>query len=667
MLLDSQIDYHKMANALRFLAMDAVDAANSGHPGMPLGVADIATVLFTRFLKFDPDRPDWADRDRFVLSAGHGSMLLYALLYLTGYKDMTLDDIRRFRQLGSRAAGHPEYGLAGGIEMTTGPLGQGIASAVGMALGERIMNARFGNDLVDHYTYALVGDGCLMEGVCQEAISLAGHLGLSKLIVLWDNNSITIDGETMLAVGDDQCKRFEASGWHCQSVDGHDREALTEAISSAQTTSSPSFIACKTTIGFGSPTKAGSSACHGSPLGAKEIEGAREKLNWPYEPFEVPDEMVAAWRRASVQGKRQREAWQKRLEKLPREAAGEFARLMNGELPETWERAFLEYKESLARKEQVRATRNASGEVLEVLTPLLPELVGGSADLTGSVNTRTKDMKAITRNDFSGRYIHYGVREHGMAAIMNGLALHGGIIPYSGTFLVFADYMRGAMRLSALMKQRIIYILTHDSIGLGEDGPTHQPVETLATLRALPNFNVMRPADAVETAECWAVALQSKSRPTGLILTRQNIPPVRTGHVAENLAAKGAYVLREAEGGERALTLIASGSEVHLALQAWTILQTRGVPSAVVSMPCMELFDEQDQSYQTNVLGANCSRIAVEAALSFGWHKYLDRKDLFIGMQGFGASGPADKLFAHFGITVEAVVESALALVEGNR
>jgi transketolase len=645
----------EMANAIRFLAADAVQKANSGHPGMPMGMADVATVLFSKFLKFDPKVPDWHDRDRFVLSAGHGSMLLYALLHLTGYEDMTMDELRNFRQLGARTAGHPEYGHASGIETTTGPLGQGLANAVGMALAERLMNARFGNRLVDHYTYAIASDGCLMEGISHEAISLAGFLRLSKLIVLWDDNEICIDGPTSMTVNDDQRARFKASGWHVQAVDGHDPQAVAKAIEKAQKTKKPSLIACKTKIGFGAPTKEGTAATHGAPLGEDEIAAARENQDWPHAPFEIPAGVLGAWREVGGRGAAVRQDWEGRLEKSRKKK--EFKRITGGELPKGWQDALNEHKKTVSEEAPDWATRKASGEALAVLTGIIPEMIGGSADLTGSVNTKTPSTEPVAAGNFKGRYIHYGVREHGMAAAMNGMALHGGVIPYSGTFLVFADYMRGAIRLSALMGQRVIYVLTHDSIGLGEDGPTHQAVETMASLRAMPNFHILRPCDGVETAECWALALSRKNGPSGMVLTRQGLPTVRVEHTDDNLSARGAYVLAEADGGDRQVTLLATGSEVQIAMQARETLQGEGIPAAVVSMPCWELFDEQDEAYRKQVLGPGTVRVAVEAAIRQGWDCYIRSNGGFVGMTGFGASAPAGKLFKHFGITAEKVVE----------
>ncbi|GGA95791.1 transketolase [Brucella endophytica] len=649
---------NQMANAIRFLSMDAVEKANSGHPGLPMGAADIATVLYTRFLKFDSKNPHWPDRDRFVLSAGHGSMLLYSLLYLTGYEDMSIDDIKNFRQLGSKTAGHPEYGHASGIETTTGPLGQGFANAVGMALGERILNAHFGDDLVDHYTYALAGDGCLMEGISQEALTLAGHLKLNKLIVFWDDNNITIDGPVSQSDNTDQCARFAASGWNTLRVDGHDQEAIAQAIETARASDKPTLIACKTTIGFGAPNKAGTNKVHGSPLGAEEIAATRKALGWSSEAFTVPADVIEAWRAAGSAGATEREAWEKRLAAADAETRAEFERRMRGDLPKDFEQAIAEYKKKLSAEKPKVATRKASEMALEVINGVVPETIGGSADLTGSNNTRTSQTKPIVPGDYSGRYVHYGIREHGMAAAMNGLTLHGGIIPYGGTFLTFSDYCRPAMRLSSLMGIRVVYVMTHDSIGLGEDGPTHQPVEQLAALRAIPNNMVFRPADVVETAECWEIALKSTKTPSTLALTRQNLPTVRTEHTEENLSARGAYELAKASG-EAKVTIFATGSEVEIALNARAKLEEKGIPTRVVSVPCFELFDRQPEAYQQATLGNAPVRIAVEAAISLGWERFIGENGVFIGMKGFGASGPIEDLYKHFGITAEAVVEAA--------
>ncbi len=643
-----------MANAIRALAMDAVQKANSGHPGMPMGMADVATVLFSLFLKFDPSHPDWADRDRFVLSAGHGSMLLYALLYLTGYEDMTLEEIKNFRQLDSHTAGHPEYGHAAGIETTTGPLGQGLANAVGMALAERLLNARFGDELVDHFTYVIAGDGCLMEGVSHEAISLAGHLQLSKLIVLFDDNSISIDGSTDLTCNDDQIKRFEASGWDTARVDGHDPEAVAAAIAAARESGKPSLIACKTTIGYGAPNKQGTAATHGAPLGDEEIAAAREALGWPYPPFEIPEAVLNAWRAVGRRSQDAVKAWQGRLEASDQRAV--FERQMAGKLPEGWQDALAAFKAEIAAEAPSVATRVSSQKTLDVLAAAIPEMIGGSADLTGSNNTKAKSQGVVTPDDFSGSYIHYGVREHGMAAAMNGLALHGGLIPYGGTFLVFSDYCRPSIRLSALMGQRVVYVMTHDSIGLGEDGPTHQPVEHLAALRAIPNLLVFRPADTIETAECWELALKSEDAPSLLALTRQGLPTLRKD-VSENHSAYGAYIMAPADS-ERQVTLIASGSEVQIALEAQKLLRDEGISAAVVSMPCWELFEQQPPHYRDEVLGPGTLHIAIEAAVPFGWERWIESGGAFIGMRSFGASAPIKDLYKKFNITAEAVVEA---------
>ncbi|MEZ5816357.1 MAG: transketolase [Hyphomicrobiaceae bacterium] len=650
-----------MANAIRALSMDAVEKAKSGHPGMPMGMADVATVLFTEALKYDAAHPDWPDRDRFVLSAGHGSMLLYALLHLTGTPGMTLDEIKNFRQLGAKTAGHPEFGHAPGIETTTGPLGQGLGNAVGMAIAERILNARLGDDIVDHRTWVIAGDGCLMEGISQEAISLAGHLGLGRLIVLFDDNGISIDGPTSLATSDDQIARFKASGWATMAVDGHDTAAISEALAAAKAnTSKPWLIACKTRIGYGAPTKEGKASSHGSPLGADEIKGARETIGWPYEPFEIPEVILSAWRAAGARGESERTAWEGRFAKIEsakREALAHPAGAAKSAIADAIRAA----KQAAAAEPSEKATRVWSELTLGRLTVACPALIGGSADLTGSNNTRAKGQGVIAPGDFSGSYIHYGVREHGMAAAMNGIALHGGLIPYGGTFMAFTDYCRPSIRLSALMGQRVIYVMTHDSIGLGEDGPTHQPVEHLAALRCIPNLNVFRPADGVETAECWALAVAPGDTPSILALTRQNVPNLRTTHTDENLSAKGAYVLREATG-KRDVTLIATGSEVGIAVKAADQLAKDGIAAAVVSMPSFELFRRQPEAYRMAVLG-DAPRVGIEAAVEIGWREWLRFSDRFIGMSGFGASAPAAKLYEHFGITVARTVEAAKGLV----
>lgn len=650
------VTHHEMANAIRALAMDAVEQANSGHPGMPMGMADVATVLFTQFLKFDPLHPHWPDRDRFILSAGHGSMLQYALHYLTGYPDMTIEEIKSFRQWGSKTAGHPEFGHATGIETTTGPLGQGLANSVGMALAERMLAARFGDDVIDHTTYVIAGDGCLMEGISQEAISLAGHLKLHKLIVLFDDNHISIDGPTSLSTSENHLKRFEACGWDVQAVDGHDPKAIADAISRAKATKTPSMIACKTTIAFGAPTKAGTSGSHGSPLGKDEIAGARTKLGWSHAPFEIPEHVLKEWRAAGARGQKAFAEWSKRFDAIDSSKHDAFERMLSGELPDAAMETIQKLKQSIAEKKPNEATRKSSQEVLEVLTPVVPEMIGGSADLTGSNNTKSKVMKPVTAENYSGSYIYYGVREHGMAAAMNGMALHGGFIPYGGTFLVFTDYCRPAIRLAALMKQRVIFVMTHDSIGLGEDGPTHQPIEHLASLRAMPNVNVFRPADAMETAECWELALAMKETPSILSLTRQNVPTLRTEYVKENLCARGGYVLADVKDAK--VTVMATGSEVSIAVDVQKKLQEKGISAKVVSMPCWELFDAQPESYRKQVLGEGTLKVAVEAAIQFGWERYIGNDGIFIGMKGFGASAPAPELYKQFGITADAVMNA---------
>ena len=654
-----------MANAIRALAMDAVEQARSGHPGMPMGLADVATVLFGRFLKFDPSRPDWPDRDRFVLSNGHGSMLLYALLYLTGYPDIDIDEIRNFRQLGSRTAGHPEYGVAAGIETTTGPLGQGLANAVGMALAERSMAARFGSELVDHHTYVVCGDGCLMEGISQEAISLAGHLKLDRLIVLYDSNDISIDGPTSLAFSDDARARFESAGWHTQRVDGHDPEAVAAAIAAAKAEPRPSMIECRTVIGFGAPTKAGTAASHGAPLGADEIAGTREGLGWPHAPFTVPDPILAAWRTVGERGRDARAAWEARRAALGEGRRGAFDAAVAGDLPAGLSEALAGLKRSFADEGPTIATRVANQRVIGAIADALPCLIGGSADLTGSNGTKTDALVPIAPGDYGGRYLYFGVREHAMGAVMNGMALHGGVIPFGGTFLTFTDYCRPAIRLSALMELRVIYVMTHDSIGLGEDGPTHQPIEHLASLRAMPNLLLFRPADAVETVECWELALANAERPSVLALTRQGVPCLRAGaggNGTGNACARGGYVLREASGGTPRVVLLATGSECAIADEARQTLEADGVPTRLVSLPCWALFDEQEPAYREGVLGgADTVRIAVEAASPFGWERYVGPAGAIVGMRGFGASAPAKDLYAHFGITADAVVAAAKA------
>lgn len=648
-----------MANAVRALAMDAVEQAKSGHPGMPMGMADAATILWSRHLKHDPADPHWKDRDRFVLSAGHGSMLVYALLHLTGYADVTLDEIRNFRQLGSKTPGHPEFGHTTGVETTTGPLGQGISTAVGMALAERILNARFGDDLVDHRTWVIASDGDLQEGISHEAISLAGHLGLNRLIVLWDDNSIQIDGSTGLAEQTDVLKRFEAAGWATDSVDGHNMEAVDAALERAKASDKPVLIACKTIIGFGAPTKAGKASSHGSPLGADELAAAKKALGWAHAAFDVPDDIRASWKAATTSGTADHKAWENRLENSSRRE--EFEAAFGAGLSEAAARALHAWRKELAVEKPDLASRASSGKTLEQIVPAMRELVGGSADLTGSNNTKTPDQAVIQSGSYSGQYIHYGVREHGMAACANGMALHGGVRPYIGTFLVFADYCRPAIRLSALMNQNVTYVFTHDSIGLGEDGPTHQPVEHLASLRAMPNVEVFRPADAMEAAESWEAALTKTDAPAILALSRQKLPFVRCDDGSENLTRRGAYVLRD-EPDARAV-IIATGSEVGLALEAQEKLKARGVPVRVVSAPCLDRFLAEDRNYRADILPEGLPRVAVEAGIRQGWDAVIGSDGGFVGMTGFGASAPADALYAHFGITAERVFEEVMARV----
>jgi transketolase len=651
-------DERRAANAIRALAMDAVEKAKSGHPGMPMGMADVATVLFTQFVTFDASAPDWPNRDRFVLSAGHGSMLLYALLYLLGYPGVEISDLKEFRQFGSKTPGHPEFGHTVGVETTTGPLGQGLATAVGLAIAERLQAARFGDDLVDHRTYVIAGDGCLMEGVSHEAIDLAGHLRLGRLIVLWDDNGISIDGPTTLSTSTDQLARFKASGWHVLSADGHDPAQIAEALAAAQDDPRPSLIACRSVIGYGAPGKQGKETVHGAPLGESEIELARAELGWPYAPFEIPEDVLADWRAAGRRGQGARLAWEQRFAASPKRA--ELETFLKGDIAQEIAAPLAALRAKFAAEMPKIATRKSSETTLAVVNEATRATIGGSADLTHSNFTITKGLGSVSAENFSGRYIHYGVREHGMAAAMNGIALHGGFVPYGGTFLVFSDYARGAIRLSALMGQRVVYVMTHDSIGLGEDGPTHQPIEHLASLRALPNLNVFRPADAIETAECWEIALTSRTTPSVLSLSRQNLPTLERP-IAENLSARGAYVLREPSSG-RHVTLIATGSEVEIALLAADLLWARGVRAAVVSLPCWELFEAQSPAYRAKVLGST-PRVAVEAASRFGWDRWLGERGVFVGMKGFGASAPAGALYKRFGITAENVASAAEALL----
>jgi transketolase len=656
----SRAAHDRMANAIRALSMDAVEQAKSGHPGLPMGAADIATVLFTQFLKFDPADPAWPDRDRFVLSAGHGSMLIYALLHLLGYEAMTIDEIKRFRQLGSLTPGHPENFITPGVETTTGPLGQGLGNAVGMAIAERHLAATFG-DIVDHSTYVLASDGDLMEGLSHEAIALAGHLKLNKLIVLFDDNGISIDGPLSLADSVDQVKRFEAAGWTAMRIDGHDPAAIAHALEAATTSERPSLIACRTTIGYGAPTKAGSEKSHGSPLGADEIKGARETLGWNHAPFEVPGDILKSWRSAGQRSKAARRAWDQRLAALPANQRTEFERRQNGDLPAALGEAVRRVKQELSQAPKEIATRIASQNALDALTAAVPEMIGGSADLTGSNNTRAKGMATLSAKDYGGRFIHYGIREHGMAAAMNGMALHRGIIPYSGTFLVFSDYCRPSIRLAALMGERVIHVMTHDSIGLGEDGPTHEPVEHLAALRAIPNLLVLRPCDAVETAECWQLALEYRQGPSVLALTRQNLPQLRKEMVTRNLCADGAYEIAPSIAAQARVSIFATGSEVSIAVDAKKLLDAQGVLTRVVSVPSFELFMAQDPNARAAVVGSAPVKVAVEAAVRQGWDTIIGSDGVFVGMTGFGASAPYKDLYRHFGITPEKVAAAALS------
>ena len=649
----------EMANAIRALSMDAVEAAKSGHPGMPMGMADAATALFVDHMTFDASKPNWPNRDRFILSAGHGSMLIYAYLYLTGYQDMTLDEIKNFRQWGAKTAGHPEFGHASGIETTTGPLGQGISNAVGMAMAERHKAALFGPELVDHYTYVIAGDGCLMEGVSHEAASLAGHLKLGRIIVLFDDNGISIDGPTSLTVSEDTTARYEAYGWQVLSCDGHDSDAVSAAIASAKQDDRPTLIRCKTTIGYGAPTKKGTSGIHGAPLGAEELAGTREALGWTYAPFEIPHHILDAWRAAGARGAAQSAAWQDALNSSAHKAA--FEKLESGDFDKDVAEAMVAYKAQLAAEPQKVATRVASQKAIEALLPSVPAMFGGSADLTGSNNTRVGAHDIFDATNHKGTYVHYGVREHGMAAAMNGIALHGGLVPFGGTFLVFTDYCRPSIRLSALMEQRVIYVMTHDSIGLGEDGPTHQPVEHVASLRAMPNVNVFRPADIVETAEAWQIALTSHNTPSILALSRQGLPQLRLGgDVAENKSAKGGYELVAANGTAQ-VTLLATGSEVAIAHEAQQMLEKDGIATKLVSVPCLDILMAQDEAYINSLLGENTVQIAIEAGIAQGWSDLIGRKGTFIGMNSFGASAPAGTLYEKFGITADAIVAAAKA------
>ena len=644
-----------MANAIRFLAVDAVQKANSGHPGMPMGAADFATVLYSKFLKIDPKVPDWQDRDRLVLSAGHGSMLLYAIHYLIGFKDMTVEQLKKFRQLNSITPGHPEYGHTLGIETTTGPLGQGISTAVGMALAERILNARFGDEIVNHNTYVIASDGDLMEGISHEAIGLAGHLGLSKLIVLYDSNDISIDGPLNLSDSTDQLKRFEASGWSTREVDGHNHQDIENVINEELKTDSPSLIACKTIIGFGSPSKAGTSSAHGAPLGQEDIEKMKEKLNWKSEPFEVPTNIKDAWRLVGLKNTCKRKNWEEKVSNLDDKKKIKFLHAINGDISENLDKEIDELKKKFSLENPKLATRQSSQQVLEIINPIIEEMIGGSADLTPSNNTKTKTLNPISKNNFKGRFIHYGIREHAMAAAMNGMALHKGLIPYSGTFLIFSDYCRPSIRLAALMSIKVIHVMTHDSIGVGEDGPTHQPIEQIPSLRTIPNLNVFRPGDATEVAECWSIAIKSKN-PSVIALSRQGCEHFRTTFEESNKSKLGGYEI-ESDSTKPKVCIIASGSEVSIARNVKKQLAKEGISCRVVSMPCFELFDQQPEEYKKSLLETDGIRIGIEASIGVGWDKYLGDNGFFVGMKGFGASAPATDLYTHFGINEESVLK----------
>ena len=644
----------QMADAIRFLSMDAVQAANSGHPGMPMGMADVATILFKDFINIYPKKPDWPDRDRFVLSAGHGSMLLYALHYLLGYEDMPIENIKNFRQLNYNTAGHPEFGHAKGIETTTGPLGQGLATAVGMALSEKLLSSRFGSNLVNHYTYVIAGDGCLQEGISHEAIEFSGHLKLSKLVVLWDDNNISIDGSTNLSNSANQISRFKAAGWHTQAIDGHNHNEIEKALINSRKSRKPSLIACKTTIGYGAPSLAGTSKTHGAPLGVDEINATRKALGWANKPFEIPSEILNEWEKTTARSHELFNTWTKKFENSPKR--NRFDTFISGTISKSYDKKINSFIKQMKQEMPKLATRQSSQKTLEIINQVIGNTIGGSADLTGSNLTKTSKMKTVSSSKVYGDYIHYGIREHAMGSIMNGIALHKGFIPYGGTFLVFSDYMRSSIRLSALMSLKVIYVLTHDSIGLGEDGPTHQPIEHLAILRSTPNLNLIRPADTVETAEAWDIALKTNG-PTVLALSRQGLKAFRCEKSSENKVSRGGYLVNDISS-RRDLTLIATGSEVELAIEASNLLKQDGIKVAVVSLPCWELFDKQNDDYKLKVLG-NSPRIAIEAACEMGWSKYTGEDGIFIGMSGFGASGPAPDLYKHFGITSEAIVEQA--------
>ena len=651
--------HHEMANAIRFLSIDAVQKANSGHPGLPMGMADVSTVLFRKYLKFNPKDPDWDDRDRFILSAGHGSMLLYSLLYLTGYKGSSLKDIINFRQLNSGCAGHPEYGHLKGIETTTGPLGQGFANAVGMAIAERKLSKDFGSKICDHFTYVIASDGDLMEGISHEAASLAGHLKLKKLIVFFDDNGISIDGPVSLSNSENTVNRFKAYQWNTISINGHDQNQISKAISKAQKSNKPTLIACKTKIGFGSPNKQGKSSAHGAPLGLDEIELTKAKLNWEYKPFEIPDNIKSEWLIAGTRSIVKYKKWKSNANKMKSNSKKEYARRINGKLPSNINKILNDFKKDCSNKKIAKATRQSSEMVINQISSHMPELVGGSADLTGSNNTKASDMKILDANNYSGNYIYYGIREHGMAAIMNGIALHKGVIPFSGTFLIFSDYCKPSIRLSALMKQRVIYVFTHDSIGLGEDGPTHQPIEQLAGLRSIPNLNVFRPADSVETAEAWQISLQSNNTPSAIALTRQSLPTIREKHVNKNLTAFGAYEIQKSLNKPR-VSIFASGSEVEIALEVSKLLKKNKIKSRVISVPCIDMFEEQTSAYKKKIIGDSDLNVSIEAGSDLAWEKLCPKNRLSISMNTFGASAPYKKLYEYFGITPQKIYKKII-------
>jgi len=645
---------NQMSNAIRFLSVDAVEKANSGHPGMPMGMSDVATILFKYFLKFNSDNPQWPDRDRFILSAGHGSMLLYSLLYLTGYKGININDIKKFRQLNSKTPGHPEYNLTEGVEATTGPLGQGLANAVGMAIAEKHLSSKFGKELVNHLTYVIVGDGCLMEGISHESISLAGHLNLNKLIVLFDDNSVSIDGPTNLSTSENHLKRFKSCNWNVKRINGHNYTQIYNSIKKAKVSTKPSFIACKTIIGFGSPNKQGKNSSHGAALGPEEVEKTRKKLKWNYPPFFIPKNILNLWKETSIKGKKENRKWSLNFKKNKKKK--EFLNYLKKQIPKDAFAEFKNLKKNFQKKLEPISTRQASNLTIAALANKIPNLIGGSADLTVSNLTKSDTQKIFNRKNPLGTYIYFGVREHTMVASLTGMSLHGGIIPYGGTFLIFTDYCRPAIRLASIMKQQIIYVMTHDSIGLGEDGPTHQPIEQLASLRAIPNLNVFRPADPIETLECWEVAL-NQNKPSIISLTRQNIPTIRNDDLSKNLSKQGAYILSETKKGKRDLTILATGSEVSIAIKAKEILEKKGVKVVVVSMPCWEIFDKKSEKYKENLLGPLNIRIAIEAASKFGWSKYLKNDKCFLGMENFGASAPSEDLFNHFGLNAKELAD----------